>query len=144
MKHAFFISGILLCAASFGATGLKTLDCREVLGPSYEVAVAEGKVNLIEIEEKSLPKAEFVKNIRHTFPLAACKFTDFSVDLTCQDETASLKVALSPVTKNGETYHVIRFNIAGAENMKSANFEMFRIEQGKNARCVVNDLFEIL
>jgi hypothetical protein len=136
--------GILLCSSALADThGLKSLRCSEVLGSNYTVTVSASDVELVESWVKTTPNIEAISVVRHRFSLEECRFTPFSVDMQCRAESASFSVR---VTKLGaeSSAHKVSFEIEGISAMESRDFETYRLQMGKAARCFVNDLFEIL
>jgi len=126
----------ILALALFGTTivqasthGLEQIRCNDVLGPAYQVVINGDSLKL---------------NDTQSFPLSACRFEPFSVNLKCRHKGASLEVALTKVTATGGgSFHAVDFHVDGVEGVDSHRFETMKIDLGKSSRCYVNDTYEI-
>ncbi len=129
------------------AHGLETLRCNAVLGSTYLIEVSATEVSLIEtwVDTKSR-KSVLEREVRHVFPLEACKFKPFSIEMECQDPKeprTSLEISMTRLSGKAKS-HEVKFEMSGVDKMKSKSFETTRIDAGKSARCIINDSFEVL
>jgi hypothetical protein len=137
---------VFSATASAETHGLKKVSCTAVLGSTYQVVVQRDQVELVETWVATTPRIERITKIRHSFPLENCRFTPFSVKMSCTDsDSSSTKFSVNLKPKDPQqSYHEVVFNIQGVEEMESRTFETRRVEMGKAARCLVNDLFEVI
>ena len=142
MKIMTSLFALLITTPSIAATpSFDKLVCLSVIGPTLHVQANDTTVKATVRNQNNSQATSY------SFDTASCDFASgFSVDLTCENASHRLQVSRQQVTSpQGAMYSELTLLIDDiyANKRQVETFSTRRVQNGKVARCIVNDVFEL-